>query len=512
MPCHGFCQSKNIEKLNKENLNWYNKDKKLDHAIGTSVDKSYELLLKTLTPKKIVVVAVIDGGVDVNHIDLQGRIWTNTREIPGNGIDDDNNGFIDDVHGWNFIGNKSGENIENENYEYTRIVKLNNVQDSNFIKSKELYDNELSNRKREKFNLDQFESVYNNSLSIIKEKTGIEAQNINDLHKIKSKDDDVLYAKNFLQTKYKIGLSKSLLEALKKHNSDCLNYYLNLDFSPRTITGDDPLNIQDCDYGNNDVIGPESEHGTMCAGIIAAVRNNGIGIDGIASNVKIMALRTTPNGDERDKDIALAIIYAVDNGADIINMSFGKRFSPQKSFVDSAVRYAAEHHVLLIHAAGNESDDVDKNEYFPSPRFINHSEASNWLTVGATNKKEDKHLPAYFSNYGRSHVDVFAPGVDIISLDSMNSYNQASGTSFSAPVTTGIAALVLSYYPDLTPEQLVKILCESSYKSVKPRKVFLPSKTGVLKEKIKFNELSKSGGIANAYNALIMAGEIENRK
>ena len=293
----------------------------------------------------------------------------------------------------------------------------------------------------------------------------------------------------------------AMIERLLASNAIYLNYYLNKDFNARTVVGDDPSTMDNKYYGNNDVKGPRSDHGTSVAGVIAAQRNNEIGINGIASNVKIMTLRSTPDGDERDKDVALAIIYAVDNGADIINMSFSKDLSPQKEFVDSAVRYAEKHGVLLVHGAGNKGLDLDLNESFPSDIYLDRTEPTNWLNVGATHIYLDKELCGVFSNYGMKHVDIFAPGVDVVSLDSSNTYIETSGTSIAAPILTGIAALILSYYPDLEPADLITILMESSHKVTKPKKVLIPNLSEPKRKKVKFSTLSKSGGIVNAYNA-----------
>ena len=500
-----FGQSKQVESFGKKNLNWFNKDVKTDKLMGTDVDKAYSLLLKDMKPKKTVIVAVIDGGVDINHEDLNGRIWINEDEIPNNNIDDDKNGYVDDVNGWNYIGNKSGENLNDENYEYTRIVKLNKEDDKDYKKAKSLYDKELDKQQTLKENIENFESNIKKAKEIIQENTGIEIKSPKDLEKVKSKDKNVKYAKSFLVKKYSKGFKDSDLDGIKKRNNEKLNCYLNKSYNPRSIVGDDPLNFNDRNYGNNNVKGPSPDHGTPVSGIIAGIRDNNKGINGIAESVKIMALRTTPNGDERDKDVALAIIYAVDNGANILNMSFGKQFSPQKEFVDEAVKYAEKHNVLIIHSAGNDGKNLDVEASFPCSSYIDGTIATNFLTVGASDKTLNKTLPAVFSNYGKNNVDIFAPGVDIVSLSPDNSYCMLDGTSFSGPVVSGIAALILSYYPDLTPQQMISLLIDSATKITKPKKVIKPG--GDKKDKVAFDALSKSGGVVNVYNALLLAKE-----
>lgn len=500
-----FSQSKSVSSFKAENLNWYNKDLKTDKVAGVSTEVAYSNLLSGMKTKKTIIVAVIDGGVDINHEDLAGKIWINSDEIPNNKVDDDNNGYVDDLNGWNFIGNKAGANVNYENYEYTRILKKESNPD--YSKAKEYYDKEYTQRKKERENLVRFLEIYIKAKAIILENTGIDVKSKEDLEKVKSKNEAVVASKDFLMKRYKMGLTEDGLSKLKKQNDEFINYYLNTEYDARAIISDDLNNLDDRFYGNNDVKGPSAEHGTMVAGIIAANRNNSIGIDGVASDVRIMTLRTTPSGDERDKDVALAIMYAVDNGAHIINMSFGKPFSPQKEFVDKAVKYAEQKGVLLIHSAGNSGENIDEIKSYPTDMYLDGTEATNWLSVGASNLTIDKEFPAIFSNYGAKNVDVFAPGVDIISLDSSNMYNMHSGTSFSAPVVSGVAALILSYYPELTPQQLIELLMESSYKITKPKMFLVPDLKSEKRTKASFTQLSKSGGVVNAYSALVLAKE-----
>ncbi len=494
-------QVKSVDKLDATYLNWYNKDIETDDKGGTSVNKAYEKLLAGKQSKKTVIVAVIDSGVDPDHEDLKGKIWINEDEIPGNGIDDDNNGYIDDIHGWNFIGNAKGQNVNEETVEYTRITKDKNS--PFYSEAKELYDAELAKRTQEKANIKKFEAVYYGAKAIVKNKTNADVKSLEDVNNIHTNDPDALKAIAFLKDRYEKGFTEEILEGLISRNNAWLEKRLNVNFNPRTIVGDDPTNLNDRKYGNPDVKGPRANHGTSVAGVIAGIRNNSLGIDGIATDVKIMILRSTPDGDERDKDVALAIKYAVDNGANIINMSFGKQLSPQKSFVDEMVKLADQKNVLIVHAAGNEGANVDLKERFPSDRYLDGTEPGNWIGVGASGSTVNDKVAAVFSNYGQNHVDVFAPGENIISTDTTNTYSMNDGTSLAAPVVTGIAALVLSYYPELTPAELIKILMESSYKVDK--KVLTPNVESPERKKVKFSELSKSGGIVNAYNALVMA-------
>ncbi|MBL7834150.1 MAG: S8 family peptidase [Cyclobacteriaceae bacterium] len=496
-----YAQVSSVDKLDANNLNWQNRDPEKDKTAGTSVDKAYSTLLADKKPKKTIIVAVIDGGVDIDHEDLKEKIWVNEDEIPGNNIDDDKNGYVDDVHGWNFIGNAQGQNINEENVEYTRLVKDKNS--PFYSEAKQLFDAEFEKRTQEKASIEKFQLVYNRAKAIIKGATNADVRSLEDINKIQTKDPDALRAIAFLKDRYENGFTEEILQQIITQNNLWLQKRLNVNFNARAIVGDDPTNLNDRNYGNPDVKGPRANHGTSVAGVIAAVRNNNIGINGIASDVKLMILRSTPDGDERDKDVALAIKYAVDNGAHIINMSFGKQLSPQKAFVDEMVKYADEKNVLLVHAAGNEGSDVDLKERYPSDRYLDGSEPKNWIGVGACGSKLNDEVATVFSNYGKIHVDLFAPGEHIISTDTTNTYSENDGTSLAAPVVSGVAALILSYYPDLTPSELISILMQSSYKIDK--KVMIPGRTEGERKKVKFSELSASGGIVNAYEALLLA-------
>ncbi len=497
-------QERSVDALNQKYLNWQNKDFVKDQILGTSVDRVYRELLSDKTPKKTVVVAILDSGVDINHEDLQGRIWLNEDEIPDNNIDDDNNGYVDDVHGWNFLGNKSGQNLVYDNLECTRLYKLGTG--PYFEKAKDLYDQLLEKRTKEKENIARFTKNLALAKEIIRKKTGVQVSSQKDLDMITDESPDVLQAKKFLSDRYEKGFKDSMLTEMTSTNELFLTKYLNLEFDGRSVVGDDPSDINDRNYGNSDVKGPRCDHGTFVAGVIAAVRDNSIGINGIASNVKLMILRTTPAGDERDKDVALAIQYAVDNGADIINMSFGKGLSPQKQFVDQAVRAAEARNVLIIHGSGNDGVDIDKEEHFPSSHYLDGTKATNWITVGASDEVSDE-AAAPFSSYGAKGVDIFAPGVNVISTDSSNRYSMHDGVSVSVPVVSGVVALILSYYPSLTPPQLISILMSSSYKV--NQKVNLPGLSQSEPRKVKFSSLSVSGGIVNAYSAMETAAKVK---
>jgi subtilisin family serine protease len=295
------------------------------------------------------------------------------------------------------------------------------------------------------------------------------------------------------------GISPQDVADAKEEFTSRMQYGLNPSYNPRAIVGDDYMNTAQRGYGNADVMGPDAKHGTHVAGIIGAVRGNGVGVDGIAPAVKIMMVRAVPDGDERDKDIANAIRYAVDNGAQVINMSFGKAFSPQKSAVDEAVRYADAHGVLMVHAAGNDAENSDMKPSFPTPVYLSGGRAQNWIEVGASSWKGGDSLVASFSNYSHTLVDVFAPGVDILSTVPGGNYERLSGTSMASPVVAGLAALLMDYFPKLTGADVKRIIIESAA-HYPDQSVERPGGGSV-----KFGELSATGGIVNAYQAVKMA-------
>ncbi|MBI3221282.1 MAG: S8 family peptidase [Bacteroidetes bacterium] len=506
-------QVKSAQEIDRKYLNWHNQDIKDNKIAGISLDKAYRQLLSGKQPKKQIIVAVIDGGVDINHEDLKGNIWVNEDEIANNGIDDDKNGYVDDIHGWNFLGNRKGDNVNIETYEFIRVMRDTPKDQQNtptYLKAKQLFDKEMKKQQEQKETLEKFSSIYEKARAIVREKTGIDVHSAEDLKEVRTAGDGQLKsAKDFLSQRYGMGFTEKILEKLREANAKQLKYQLSLDFNPRKIVGDNPNDINDTNYGNNDVAGPRADHGTAVAGVIAAVRNNNLGIDGIANHVKIMVIRTTPDGDERDKDVALGIRYAVENGAHIINMSFGKDLSPGKKWVDEAVRLAEQKGVLLVHAAGNDGVNIDVVENYPSDRYLDGTEPTNWIEVGASGQKADAKLPASFSNYGQ-HVDLFAPGVQIASLDTANHYNTHDGTSLAAPVVAGVAALLMSYYPDLSTQQIIEILMQSGMRYPK-LKVLQPIEEGK-PAKVRFNTLSKTASILNAYQAIEMAEKMKSGK
>lgn len=493
---------------------WYNLDYEQDGVYGMSVDRAYEAL-EGREPARQIVVAVIDSGVDITHEDLQGQIWTND-DIPGNGIDDDGNGYVDDTHGWNFIGGADGRNIEFDSFEIAREVAALRAQvaaegtaslapgDAERLEALEA---ELAENRAEfegiLGTLTGIQTAVQASDRIIRTHLRHDTYETAELEAIDTSDTEVLQARDMLLFLAANGLTLSDLDSQVDDVRGRLEYGYNPDFDPRSIVGDNYGDTSERIYGNADVTGPDASHGTSVAGVIAAVRGNGLGIDGVASNVLIMPIRTVPNGDERDKDVANAIRYAVDNGAHIVNMSFGKGYSPYKGAVDEAVRYAEEHGVLLVHAAGNGGADLATQSNFPNRLFDGGQEAGNWLEVGAS--RWDDELVASFSNYGQMRVDVFAPGASIYSLNPENEYGSHDGTSLAAPLVSGVAALLMAYFPELDATGVHRILVESAVRH--SQNVPRPGADG---ETVGFDQLSISGGIINAYEAVRLAERASN--
>ena len=523
--------------LNAQEQGWHLKDANTTGSCGISAQDLYSSLLKGRA-SQTVVVAVIDSGIDVEHEDLKDNIWVNPGEIADNGIDDDNNGYIDDVNGWNFIGGSDGKNVNADTYEVTRLYgkyhykydgavreqlsKSDKKEYDLYQKCKAEVENKIENAKRGLENYEGTKASVKASLTALKDALGDQELSKEAIQAVEVADNESLAtAVKILMGEYANGNEIESLEAFESdiygeldgginYFSGQLEHAYNPDFDTRTIVGDDYSNQREKYYGNNDVEGPDALHGTHVAGIIGAVRGNDIGMDGVAANVKLMSVRTVPDGDERDKDVANAIRYAVDNGASIINMSFGKGYSWEEKVVEDAIKYAKEKDVLLVHAAGNSSQNNDNTDNFPNDhykgkRFLGIFKAKdkyyeNWMEIGALNYASGENFPAPFSNYGVKNVDLFAPGMAIYSTLPDDEYRNLQGTSMAAPVVAGVAAVLRSYFPTLTAVQVKEILMSSVTKI--NDKVLVP---GSKDKYVPFSQLSITGGVVNAEKAIKMA-------
>ncbi|MDX1530409.1 MAG: S8 family peptidase [Rhodothermales bacterium] len=496
---------------------WLALDEVADGVRGISLDRAYSLL-EGRAPQRTVVVAVIDSGVDTAHEDLQGKLWVNDDEVPGNGLDDDGNGYADDVHGWNFIGGPDGTPIHHDSYELTREVTrlsarygeadpdtLDAAEQAEFEAYRELvrrWENQRAEVEGMLTQIGTIEYVAEQATQVLRAHLRTEALTPEAVLAIDTDDERVRQAQEVYLFLADNGVSAGDLTEERERIEEQLRYGFDPDFDPRAIVGDDYDDVSERFYGNADVTGPAADHGTGVAGVIAAVRGNGLGLDGVGGpGVRVMAVRTVPMGDERDKDVANAIRYAVDNGAHVINMSFGKRLSPEKDAVDAAVRYAEERGVLLVHAAGNDAEDTDAEAFYPTRYYADSTAAGNWLSVGASTWSDDA-LAAEFSNYGAASVDLFAPGADLDLLAPANAYDRADGTSFAAPVVSGVAALLLSYFPDLSPMDAREILLDAA---VPYRGVTVPRPGDGAP--VDFGALSTTGGVVNAARAVELALE-----
>jgi cell wall-associated protease len=506
---------------------WHQMDLKTDGYYGVSLNQAY-LFLKG-KKSKTVVVTTIDSGIDTTQKDLQSILWVNPKEIPANGKDDDNDGFIDDVHGWDFLGGKDGKvdnaETEEEVRQYNKLkdkyLTLANApagQEKEYAfwqQVKTTYDTSFNKAQNDIKELTQEVNILSATNFYIKKELKLQSDqtfDIHDLDKIKTSNDTVNQSKTVWESVFgQIGESTNNAKVLK----DITEYYakqnntVNPDLDIRArIVGDNPDVNDGKPYGNNILKTSEASHGTGVAGLIGAIRGNGYGIDGIADNVRIMAVKAVPNGDEYDKDIANAIHYAVDHGAEVVNMSFGKKISPHKEWVDAAFKYAAAHDVLLVMASGNDGQDIDAKPEFPNRLYLDGTTTDNVINVGASGPRADTTLAADFSNYGKNNVDIFSPGVKVTSIDMDAEFNTEDGTSFSSPIVAGIACLIREYYPKLTASQVKKAILDSAT----PLTGMMVNKPGGKGVKVDFSTLSRTGGIVNAYRALEIASKMKGEK
>ena len=501
--------------------NWQHLSLEKNQVYGVNTQQALDFLKSKKKTGQPLVVAVLDSGVEVTHEDLKDNTWINPKESK-DGKDNDKNGYIDDIHGWNFIGGKDGKNVDADTLELTRLLakyknlfqtdknaEANKTKYANeyneYLIIKDKYENELAEAKQYHAQYAQIaeglKAPINALITEIGDKKLTEEFMMSYQPKSEAANQGMMIfamlpPERWMGKTMKEFGNEALAEINEgvKHFDDQVKYNLNLDFDPRTIVGDNYADKKEKSYGNNDVDGPDSNHGTHVSGIIAAKRGNGLGIDGIAGdgNVKIMSVRTVPNGDERDKDVANAIRYAVDNGAKILNMSFGKAYSPDKEIVWDAFKYAEQKGALLIKAAGNDNIDIDKEIHFPTV-YNDKGEAvsNNVITVGSVTS-DANNLRSDFSNYGKKSVDVFAPGSEIYSAIPTRDgkYKSNSGTSMASPVVAGVAALVWSHYPNLTAQQVKQIIMDSVNKN----------------DQLK--DISVTGGVVDAYKAVQLADKI----
>ena len=480
--------------------NWHNLDPEIDSIPGISVERAHDELLKGMKGKE-VIVAVIDTGLDTDHKSLSNNVWVNKDEKI-NGKDDDKNGYIDDINGWNYLGSSY-----NETRDMTRILRDNKVNNRKYDQVEAEIKKEIKRSNEQLDILNYYVQLLEESKDLLSDHLDKDEFSIEDVNNIVTENEKLIRAKNIYIDFDFYGFTKEYLNQGIEQYNDFINYHFNIDFNGRT-TDDNIYDINDTNYGDSNVrnIKESESHSTHVSGIIAADRKSKKGNKGINNLAKIMVLRAVPNGDEYDKDVALAIRYAVDNGARIINGSFGKYFSSNPEWVIDAIRYASDNDVLFIAGAGNESKDLDSlsNDNYPNDQFFNKNEFSDtFIKVGASSINLNENFTAYFSNYGKINVDVFAPGVDIYSTMPNNKYKSQDGTSMSSPVVAGVASLIMSYFPKLSAKKVKEIIMESG--------IDIDLKIENLGDNKHFREYSKSGKLVNAYNALILASRSKRK-
>ncbi len=503
---------------------WFHMDAEADGHPGLSTHRVHTTLLADRAPQQTVTVAIIDSGVDMEHDELAPQRWENEDETPENDVDDDDNGYVDDAYGWSFLGNPSGENVDHDTYEVTRLYRTYRTwvastdttrlspagRDSldYFYTLRNDFQTDRDEAKQQLSNVRNAHNTVQNVLRFLRNELNVNEVTPADVARLEKREDPRLQqAYDILTFFYDQDLTPSDIEQFYEQVSAQVEYGYNPDFEPRSIVGDTYSDLTEQGYGNPDVHGPDPGHGTHVAGIIGAARDTTLRIDGVAPAVRLMPVRAVPDGDERDKDVANAIRYAADNGADIINMSFGKGYSPQKAIVDDAVHYADSLGVLMVHAAGNSAQNIDTEDNFPTAHYADGGRATHWIEVGASGWDVENELVASFSNYGAERVDVFAPGVDIYSSTTGNEYRFNSGTSMAAPMVSGVAALLMAYYPELSAQEVREIILESAV-SYADEQVTRPTTDQEAEAtQVRFGTLSSTGSIVNAYEAVRMAEE-----
>lgn len=511
--------------------NWHLLDYSKNGVYGIGINRAYHELLKNRT-SKAVVVAVIDSGIDTLHEDLKPVLWHNPQK-EGEQSRKRAGRYWGDEYGWNFIGNRdsAGYNLLHDSQEEERFYYLYRSRFETLAagkrpagKDRRIYTAWLRSKKalvgrtREQMAVDALEGyLYNyyprwdalfQKLLARKVYTGKEVQAYQTEDKLLKMDR---YFYGLLFAKVAPAVTNAQLPQALMPVLDSMRRKIKIPDTPpadyrAAVVKDNYNKLSDRYYGNSNVMAANRMHGTHAAGIIGAVRENGKGMDGVADKVQIMMVRVVPEGDEHDKDVALAIRYAVDNGAQIINMSFGKAYSPQQHWVEAAIRYAGRRGVLIVKAAGNSGASLDSVPDYPAGRYLNNNTPIPYMiTVGASGPGAEALIPG-FTNYGRESVDVFAPGVQIYSTVGYDSagraiqgYKRISGTSMAAPVVTGMAAVLKSYYPRLSAAD-IKAIIEAS---VTP--VAFPVQKPQSGQWVPMAALCKTGGIVNAFEAVLLA-------
>ena len=443
------------------------------------MDKAIDFLqTKKIKPKKQIIVGIIDSGLDTTSVDILPALWKNPQEKQDR-KDNDNNGYTDDLHGWNFLGTKDGTfnmtSAGSEEFrEFKRLYpKYKGIENKEAVQdTAEFTYYELMKKKAGIMSYIKYtaytavkDEAYQKTDSILKTlNINTDTLTIQGLMQLHTRSNVLEQAIQALFTDLlKIGEHGLWKDARKAHDKNFALMKRRLesiekDTDKRLLMGDDMKNPEDRFYGNHTLQVEGCDHGTFVAGIVAGQGVKDSRMKGVWPQARLMIVRAVGNGDEYDKDVASAIRYAVDNGATVINLSLGKYTSPDADMVNQAIAYAQKKDVLIIQAAGNNSRNIDLVPYFPSAKDQNGKTFKNYMRVGASDQDGN---PCTFSNYGQDEVDVFAPGENIISVGLTNTYSTQQGTSFAAPIVSGIAAMLRSCFPKLKAHQIKEIICQS---------------------------------------------------
>lgn len=540
----------------QSDLDWFNCSFDKDGIYGAEVNKAYDFL-KDKKIKKRPVVAIIGTGLDIEHEDLKDAIWKNPKEKKINGKDNDKNGYIDDIHGWNFLGGKDGtvmeKTMEEGDREFIRLF------DKGY--GKYFYDGEnfyqMINDKKTKVpapdNMNEYRYYVNRVLSesriagsyggyqlsylirdygkhfdrmmrakypnqeLTQKEFGIcydpKAAKRDSLSEVAfmiyimgftvSQTDSWDVVHNAIKSGDQITMAKEEYEkAMQQYGND----------GRKEIVGDNYLDLNDYKYGNNVLLTSDAFAGTMLGGIIAANRENDWGMNGIMDKAELMTLRVKANeGEPYLKDVVLAIRYAVDNHADIIMLPQQATLYPdnQKKWVDEALKYAESKGVLVVVPTREYSVDMAKMEFYPNRWMTGEKELTNLMIVASSDKNGN---PSMSSNYGAKEVDLFAPGTDVYSSYTGDTYQKASGAGLAAAATVGVAALIKAYYPELSGSQIRNLLIKSvTSRADAEVEKGIRVKDRVTQDLFLFGDLCLSKGILNAYNAVIAADKMSNQ-
>lgn len=511
--------------LDNEYINWYHRTPN-DSMAGIAMDKAYEYV-SNQKPKKKIIVALIDSQLDIYHEELRGAIYINPDEIPGNNLDDDNNGYIDDINGWNYLGTTKGGSIEVGNFQTTRIIralqrkygildlKSFSIEDNNdsALLQSAIEDSKYGIERAQRF-IDWAKNLKNLYFEAQERYSYVfvdKSYTLNILDSVVPKDEQEKKVLDNIRYLNKNNLSlediNSLIEDAYARKYICYN----LAYNPYAAIDSIPETLSYTGYGHGRVADNpiRKKHATQVAGPMMAKRGNLMGIKGVSNNIQLMVLAVIPYGASRDKDFINAVHYAVDNGARIINYSAGDFYLEHEKEFYEAIEYAHKNGVLFVASAGNSNKDIDDPFYYYHPTgnsFSNSTRFNTFIKVGGINPEIGTKLKTKASNYGKKNVDIFAPGAYIKTTNATQSkYIVLGGTSIASSITSGVAAFILSYYPELSAAQIKDILLSSSTKY---------DKAVIIKDStvINFKELSRSGGVINAYNAIRMAEEVVNSK